>query len=208
MEEAAQGLPRRAGNPVRPDRPQTLRGRRPADRARCRRCLAREGISVADRTTLHFGLGKALLDIGDSVEAFRHYDEGNRLKRTTFAYDPDADERWMAQSPRVSSPALLSERRRTRARAQTCRSSSSACRARAPRSSSRSSPRIRWSIGAGELKTLHALIDGSRVFPPLSPLRRTRFKALGEAYLAYVAPMAPGGGMWSTRCRPISCSAG
>ena len=46
--------------------------------------LAREGISVADRTTLHFGLGKAFLDIGDSAEAFRHYDEGNRLKRATY----------------------------------------------------------------------------------------------------------------------------
>ena len=58
--------------------------------------LAREGISLADRATLHFGLGKAFLDIGDSEQAFRHYDEGNRLKRSTFAYDADANERWMA----------------------------------------------------------------------------------------------------------------
>ena len=69
--------------------------------------LAREGISLADRATLHFGLGKAFLDIGDSEQAFRHYDEGNRLKRSTFAYDPDANERWMASIAEVFSPALL-----------------------------------------------------------------------------------------------------
>ena len=51
--------------------------------------LAREGLSVAERTTLHFGLGKAYLDLGHSARAFRHYDEGNRLKRATFAYDAD-----------------------------------------------------------------------------------------------------------------------
>ena len=53
--------------------------------------LAREGISLADRATLHFGLGKAFLDIGDSERAFRHYDEGNRLKRSTYAYDVGRD---------------------------------------------------------------------------------------------------------------------
>ena len=71
--------------------------------ARMQALLAREGISVADRTTLHFGLGKAFLDTGDSEEAFRHYDEANRLKRSTFAYDPDANERWMASIAEVFS---------------------------------------------------------------------------------------------------------
>jgi tetratricopeptide (TPR) repeat protein len=68
--------------------------------------LAREGISLADRATLHFGLGKAFLDIGDSEQAFRHYNEGNRLKRSTFAYDPDANARWMAGIAEAFSPAL------------------------------------------------------------------------------------------------------
>jgi hypothetical protein len=34
--------------------------------------IAREGISLSDRVTLHFGLGKTFLDIGDSEQAFRH----------------------------------------------------------------------------------------------------------------------------------------
>ena len=67
--------------------------------------LAREGISLADRATLHFGLGKAFLDIEDSEQAFRHYNEGNRLKRSTFAYDPNANARWMAGIAEAFSPA-------------------------------------------------------------------------------------------------------
>ena len=52
--------------------------------SRMQALLQREGISLSDRATLHFGLGKAFLDIGNSAEAFRHYNEGNRLKRSTF----------------------------------------------------------------------------------------------------------------------------
>ncbi len=98
--------------------------------ARMESLLAREGISVGDRTTLHFGLGKAFLDIGESEQAFRHYDEGNRLKRATFAYDPGADARWMERIA-TSSRRGFSLNEQTLARARTCRCSSSACRARA-----------------------------------------------------------------------------
>ena len=86
--------------------------------------LAREGISLSDRTTLHFGLGKAFLDIGNSVEAFRHYDEGNRLKRATFAYDPDSSEHWMARIRRdvfARAPQQAGGRRRALAAAGLCR---------------------------------------------------------------------------------------
>ena len=94
--------------------------------------LAREGISLADRATLHFGLGKAFLDIGDSEQAFRHYDEGNRLKRSTFAYDADANERWMASIAEVFSPALLEAKADQGARSD-LPVFVSACRARARR---------------------------------------------------------------------------
>jgi tetratricopeptide (TPR) repeat protein len=78
--------------------------------------LAREGISLADRATLHFGLGKAFLDIGDSGQAFGHYDEGNRLKRSTFAYDANANEHWMASIAEAFSPHLLAPKAGTGAR--------------------------------------------------------------------------------------------
>jgi len=41
--------------------------------------------------TLHFALGKAYLDVGDSGRAFAHLDAGNRMKRAQLAYDADAN---------------------------------------------------------------------------------------------------------------------
>jgi len=38
---------------------------------------------------LHFSLGKALEDAGDHAASFRHYDQGNRLRRTMILHDAD-----------------------------------------------------------------------------------------------------------------------
>jgi tetratricopeptide (TPR) repeat protein len=153
--------------------------------------LQREGLSVADRTTLHFGLGKAYLDLGDSAEAFRHYNEGNRLKRATFAYDADENDRWMAEIARVFSPALMTAKADSGAR-----SGMPIFVVGMPRSGTTLVEQILASHamvhGAGELRKLQALGDyadfpaGFRALPP------DRLKAMGEAYLAYVAPMAAG----------------
>ena len=40
---------------------------------------------------LHFALGKAYLDVGDTERAFDHLDAGNRLKRAQLIYDADAN---------------------------------------------------------------------------------------------------------------------
>ena len=126
--------------------------------------LAREGISLADRATLHFGLGKAFLDIGDSEEAFRHYDEGNRLKRSTFAYDPDANERWMASIAEAFSSALLEAKADMGAR-----SDLPVFVVGMPRSGTTLVEQILASHpmvhGAGELKRLQTLVDGIESFP-------------------------------------------
>ena len=99
---------------------------------RMRALLGREGISLSDRVTLHFGLAKTMLDIGDSAAAFQHYDEGNRLKRSTFDFEIAATESFIS-SIAAAFPASLLEARRTPARAPTCRFSLSACRAPARR---------------------------------------------------------------------------
>jgi tetratricopeptide (TPR) repeat protein len=44
-----------------------------------------------DAHLLHFALGKAYLDVGDSERAFAHLDAGNRLKRAQLAYDAEAN---------------------------------------------------------------------------------------------------------------------
>jgi tetratricopeptide (TPR) repeat protein len=151
--------------------------------------IARDGISLSDRATLNFGLGKAFLDIGDSDEAFRHYDEGNRLKRSTYAYDADANERWVAGVADVFSPELLS----TKADAG-ARSDLPVFVVGMPRSGTTLVEQILGSHpfvhAAGELKRLQTLMDG---FPQsAASLSAAELKALGEAYLAFVTPMAAG----------------
>jgi tetratricopeptide (TPR) repeat protein len=154
--------------------------------------LAREGISLADRATLHFGLGKAFLDVGDSEQAFCHYDEGNRLKRSTFAYDPDANERRAAGIAEAFSPALLAEKA-----SQGAPSDLPIFVVGMPRSGTTLVEQILASHpmvqAAGELKRLQMLSDGIAGFPQsAASLNATQLRALGEAYLAFVIPRAAG----------------
>ena len=51
--------------------------------------LANPALSDEDRFHLHFALGKAWDDADDPAAAFRHYAEGNRLRRPLIDYDPD-----------------------------------------------------------------------------------------------------------------------
>ena len=43
-----------------------------------------------DRLLLHFALGKACMEAGDADTAFRHWHEGNRMKRAIVDYEADA----------------------------------------------------------------------------------------------------------------------
>jgi tetratricopeptide (TPR) repeat protein len=152
--------------------------------------LAREGISLADRATLHFGLGKAMLDIGDSAQAFRHYDKGNRLKRSTFVYDPDATERWMADIAEVLSSGLLEAKAGRGAESEL-----PVFVVGMPRSGTTLVEQILASHpmahGAGELKRLHALVDRIGNFPAsIADLTAAQIHRLGAGYLDYVAPLA------------------
>jgi tetratricopeptide (TPR) repeat protein len=60
-----------------------------------------------DILALRFALGKAWLDIGDETRAFLHFNEGNRLKRSTFEYDAPATARWMQSIAETVSDAAL-----------------------------------------------------------------------------------------------------
>jgi tetratricopeptide (TPR) repeat protein len=154
--------------------------------------LAREGITLSDRVTLHFGLGKAFFDIGDSEAAFRHYDEGNRLKRTTFAYDPDANQRWMASIAEAFTPALLSAKAN-----MGVRSDVPVFVVGMPRSGTTLIEQILGShpmvMAAGELKRLQALVYALPNYPScVADLIGADIERLGEGYLAAVAPLAVG----------------
>jgi tetratricopeptide (TPR) repeat protein len=55
--------------------------------------LGSAGLSDDDRLHLHFALGKALDDLKDAARSFRHYDQGNAIRRSQLPYDPaDTDE--------------------------------------------------------------------------------------------------------------------
>ncbi len=153
--------------------------------------LAREGISAAERTTLNFGLGKAYLDLGHSARAFRHYDEGNRLKRATFTYDADWTDRWMAEIAEIFSPDLLLAKAGMGAR-----SDLPVFIVGMPRSGTTLAEQILASHpmvhGAGELRRLQALGDEAGFPAGVGALPPERLNAMGEAYLAHVGPMARG----------------
>jgi tetratricopeptide (TPR) repeat protein len=51
--------------------------------------LARSDLNEEDRWHLHFALGKALEDQARYGESFRHYSEGNRLRRLALDYEAD-----------------------------------------------------------------------------------------------------------------------
>ncbi len=191
MEEAAKAFP---------DAPGILFGQtdlrkfKPGDPliGRMQALLAREGTAAGDRTTLHFGLAKAFLDIGDSAAAFRHYDEGNRLKRATFVYDGEASARWMAGVAEAFSPELLQAKAGAGAR-----SGMPVFVVGMPRSGTTLIEQILASHplvhGAGELRTLHVLSGRIADFPAGVPdAIGAQWRAIGEAYLAHVAPMAAG----------------
>lgn len=157
--------------------------------ARMQTLLAREGVSLSDRVSLHFGLGKAFMDIGDSAQAFGHYDEGNRLKRSTFIYDAEQNGRWMSLIAEVFSAELLQSRAGAGAS-----STMPIFVVGMPRSGTTLIEQILAShpsvFGAGELKTAIGQVAG---FPQSIPgLSALKLREIGEAYLAKVAPMAAG----------------
>jgi tetratricopeptide (TPR) repeat protein len=64
-------------------------------------------LPLEDRVRLEFALGKAWMDAGDAERAFAHLGRGNRLKRSTFVYDSEETDRWIAEIVASFTPALM-----------------------------------------------------------------------------------------------------
>jgi tetratricopeptide (TPR) repeat protein len=82
----------------------------PADVAAMQAQLARTDLAPADRYHFHFALGKALEDQGSWVEAFTHYEQGNRLRRSQIHYDADENANHVARSKALFSKVFFSDR--------------------------------------------------------------------------------------------------
>lgn len=163
------------------------------DIARMESLLAPDAaLGFNDRIALHFALGKAYLDAGRPDRAFAHLDEGNRMKRSTFTFDLEASGRWMEEiADTFTAPAL--ERLAGRGHP----SDMPIFVLGMPRSGTSlieqilaSHPDVR---GAGELPTMQLLTGGLPGYPAgIAAATGDRFRQMGEAYTARLAPFAKG----------------
>jgi predicted Zn-dependent protease len=80
--------------------------------------LSRGGLSDADRSNLHFTLGKALEDQRSFARSFEHYREGNRLRRKILPYDAAEFNTHVRRSQAFFTPAFFAERSGMGCRAQ------------------------------------------------------------------------------------------
>jgi len=82
----------------------------PADLAAMRAQLAKPDLSPADCYHFHFAIGKALEDRGSWADAFSHYEQGNRLRRSLVQYDADENTGHVARSKALFSKTFFAER--------------------------------------------------------------------------------------------------
>jgi tetratricopeptide (TPR) repeat protein len=154
--------------------------------------LAGPDISGGDKILLHFALGKAFLDIGDSARAFAHLNEGSRMKRAGINYDAQATSRWMQSIATVFSPELLA-----RFAGQGAASDMPVFVVGMPRSGTTLVEQILASHpaihGAGELSHVQSLVGALGDFPAaVTSLTPERLRAMGEHYLAGLRKVSGG----------------
>jgi tetratricopeptide (TPR) repeat protein len=82
-----------------------------ADIAAMTDALAGPDLSHEDRFHLHFALGKAHEDAGETEPAFRHYAEGNRLRRESIGYEADDTARRVDRAVALFTPAFFAARK-------------------------------------------------------------------------------------------------
>lgn len=77
------------------------------DIASMQAALKDDELSDADRSQLHFALGKALEDRSDDEAAFEHYRQGNAIRAATASYDPAATACLVDDMERLFTPEFL-----------------------------------------------------------------------------------------------------
>ncbi|ALJ16235.1 tetratricopeptide repeat-containing sulfotransferase family protein [Sphingopyxis macrogoltabida] len=82
-----------------------------ADVAAMLAALARDDLAAEDRFHLHFALGKAHEDRKQAEAAFRHYAEGNALRKALIDYDADQTRAAVDHGKALYSPDFFAARR-------------------------------------------------------------------------------------------------
>jgi tetratricopeptide (TPR) repeat protein len=152
-----------------------------------------------DRIMLHFALGKAWMDAGNTDRAFAQLNSGNRLKRSSFTYDAEEAGLWIASIIEHCSPELMA-----RLSGMGDPSDKSVFVIGMPRSGTTLVEQILAShpdiYGAGELRTVQGMVDcisGADLHPIgypklLGSLLPHDLPNLGRVYREEVSALAPG----------------
>ena len=82
-----------------------------ADISAMRDGLERRDLRDEDRFHLHFALGKALEDAGETEDSFAHYNDGNRLRAELVRYDPKDTRSHVDRSVALYTPEFFAERK-------------------------------------------------------------------------------------------------
>jgi len=154
-------------------------------------------LSYGERMTLHFGLAKALMDVGDGEAAFTHLDEGNRLKRASIIFDPDMSAAWVRAIGAAFPAETLTASRRNGKEAGGDPSSMPIFVLGMPRSGTTLVEQILASHplvhGAGELHAFQQLAERFGPYPDgVRNLTQTQKTEIGADYVAYITKLANG----------------
>jgi Sulfotransferase family len=146
---------------------------------------------ISDQIELHFALGKACDDIGQSGEAFGHWLAGNTLKRQQIDYDEATTLEELDQVRAVYTSEFIQASQGTGHP-----SSVPIFIMGMPRSGSTlieqilaSHPRV---FGAGELHDLAAAVESTTMGSGGSAGRREKMQDIGARYIAAIERLAPG----------------
>ena len=155
--------------------------------------------SINEQMSLHFALGKAYLDTGDSAQAFAQLNAGNAIKRATLTYDANATASWIARIGAAFTPDLM--HRFLNPSADLGANAGTASEMPVfiigmPRSGTTLLEQILASHpmvhGAGELSALRLAVDKAGSFPDsVAQMDAATLTRIGSDYLAQVSALAP-----------------
>ena len=143
---------------------------------------------------MHFALGKAYLDIGESEKAFAHLNLGNQMKRATFSFNVNTTAQWLNQIKVVFTKDYIEQGLSQAPRAPL---DAPIFIIGMPRSGTSLIEQILASHpavhGAGELKYVQRIADALGNYPNINPpLDSARSAVLGAEYLQKIAPLSQG----------------
>jgi len=147
--------------------------------------------AVGDQMSLHFALGKAYLDTGNSERAFFHLDKGNALQRASFHYDAAQTGEWMQKIAATFTPALMQKFKDAGAASER-----PLFIVGMPRSGTTLVEQILASHpgihGAGELSALRHAVERAGAFPDdVATWGKDDFGRIGRDYLSRTEHHAP-----------------